>query len=265
MTSTPVAEDASETPQAPGLLSRLDELDDADLVVLNNLLPWSAYVVDGKGRRFGRPHSPRKRWLPQELPDARIVELDRRVSLADKTVLEVGRFEGIHTVALAQRARSVTAVDGRVENVVKTMVRCGVFGVAASVRVWDVERDPPPTLDLSWDVLHHVGVLYHLVDPVGHLRRLLPHVRHSIMLDITVAPPEKIDAEDEVAGRRYRYYTYPEGSRQDPFSGMYQNAKWLLEEDVLAVLKDCGFAHADVAHCEVERYGPRIRVLYAKR
>ena len=62
------------------------------------------------------------------MPDRRIVLMNEQFDLADKHVLEVGCFEGIHTVSLAMLARKVTALDARMENVVKTIVRSAMFG-----------------------------------------------------------------------------------------------------------------------------------------
>lgn len=122
----------------------VEAMPDAELEALNALLPWRSFLVDGRGRRFGAPASPSKRNEPEQIPDRRIVMLHERLDLADKTVLEIGCFEGLHTIALAQRARAVLACDARIENVAKTLVRCALFGLAPRVFVWNVEQAPPP-------------------------------------------------------------------------------------------------------------------------
>jgi SAM-dependent methyltransferase len=241
----------------------IDALSDADLERFNELLPWSAFVVDGRGRRVGRTHSSSKRSQPQTLPDARIVELDRRYSLRDKKVLEIGCFEGIHTIALAQRAASVTAIDSRIENVLKTIVRCAMYGTQPLVFVCDVETDIQPDA-LRCDVLHHVGVLYHLADPVAHLRRALDLTRVAVLLDTHVAPAGGASERYVSAGRSYDYFRYAEGGRNEPFSGMYDHAKWLPEETLIELLREAGFANAEVFERRAERNGPRV-CIYASR
>ena len=52
--------------------------------------------------------------------------------------------------------------------------------------------------DYSCDVMHHVGVLYHLRDPVAHLAAALPQVSTALMLDTHVAPDS--EALEEEAG-----------------------------------------------------------------
>jgi 2-polyprenyl-3-methyl-5-hydroxy-6-metoxy-1,4-benzoquinol methylase len=246
-------------------IALVELLPDDELRLLNRLLPWAAFVVDQRGRRFGDAWSASKRNDPQKIPDPRIVELDRRFPLRDRAVLEIGCFEGIHTVALAQRAARLVAVDSRIENVVKTIVRCAMFGVHPLVLRWDVEGPaPPPLLGASWDVVHHVGVLYHLTDPVDHLRRISPLVKDAIMLDTHIAPDGEAKWEYQSGGRRHRHYRYREGGRAEPFAGMADHAKWLILDDLKELLSDCGFRNIDVASLNMERNGPRA-LIYANR
>ena len=176
-------------------IPQLDTLSDAELERLNELLPWSSWVTDGAGRRFGNRFSPNKRVAPEEIPDPRIVELDRRVGLADKKVLEIGCFEGNHTIALCGLAHQVVAIDSRIENVAKTLIRCAMANQFPAVYCVDVESG---SYDYSCDVMHHVGVLYHLRDPVAHLAAALPQVSTALMLDTHVAPDS--EALEEEAG-----------------------------------------------------------------
>lgn len=113
----------------------VDDLSDADLSRLNDLLPWQCFTLDSNGRRFGKQASAKKRNLPQAIPDHRITELNRRFPLAGLSVLEVGCFEGVHTIALAGYGAKVVGIDSRIENVAKTMVRTWSFGFEATVQV----------------------------------------------------------------------------------------------------------------------------------
>ncbi len=107
-------------------------------------------------------------------------ELDRRLPLAERRVLEIGCFKRLPTVALAQGAHRVMAFDGRIENVANSIVRCNPLDhralnrnrlcgsdlrrddlVAAPVDFrCDVEGAPPGCIAIDGEVLHHVGVLY---------------------------------------------------------------------------------------------------------
>jgi hypothetical protein len=111
-----------------------------DLRRLNEMLPWMCFTADTQGRRFGNAAWKGKREAPQTVPDRRIVKMDEAFGLKGKTVLEVGCFEGVHTIALARLGAEVTAIDSRIENVVKTLVRCNLFGHKPTSFVCDVEK-----------------------------------------------------------------------------------------------------------------------------
>jgi SAM-dependent methyltransferase len=242
----------------------VDALTEEDLGLLNRLLPWHAFVADGRGRRFGGIAWGGKRMEPQAIPDRRIAMLDARFGLAGKSVLEIGCFEGIHTVGLCRTGASVIAIDSRIENVAKTLVRSALFDCWPRVYVQDIERTPTDESLLAADIAHHVGVLYHLKDPVAHLVDLGRYVRDGIMLDTHVARPEQVNAEYDSEGRTWRYYRYGEHGRADPFSGMYDHAKWLPLDDLKALLATAGFPHVELAESRDERNGLRV-LLFARR
>ncbi len=245
-------------------IPRIDSLPDSELDRLNGLLPWSAFVVDKNGRRFGDWFSADKRSQPETIPDPRIIELDRRVGLANCHVLELGCFEGIHTAALCDLAQRVTAIDGRIENVAKTLVRCGLMGRSPDCFFWDVETDLPAELPQNWDVLHHVGVLYHLADPVGHLQRVLPKTAKAVLLDTHIAPEQEELLEASLGGFDYRYFHFAESSRENPFAGLGDHARWLPLADLERILREHGFEQFEVLEQRDERCGARV-CIYAAR
>lgn len=240
----------------------IEALSDSDLQRLNELLPWRCFTLDRKGRRFGNAASSSKRSTPQQIPDYRITSLNARVPLSGKQVLEVGCFEGIHTVALCGYGANVKAIDARIDNVVKTIVRSSFYGAAPLVSVRDLDAPDTDNADLGCDVCVHIGVLYHLIDPVRHLRNLGPQVRQVLLLDThyTTTP----DATYESGGRTYQFQQYREGGKADPFSGMYDHAKWLCLEDLDATLREVGFAKREVLETRMERNGPRVLMLAEK-
>ena len=92
-----------------------DDLRGEDLSRLNDLLPWQWFTLDLHGRRFGKQVSSKKRNLPQPIPVHRIIELNRLFPLGGLSVLEVGCFEGAHTIALAGYSAKVIGHDSRME------------------------------------------------------------------------------------------------------------------------------------------------------
>jgi hypothetical protein len=241
----------------------VDSLSDEDLRAINDLLPWKCFVADRQGRRFGNAARPGKRCEPQVVPDRRILMLHERFDLSDKHVLEVGCFEGVHTAGLAKYARQVTGVDSRIENVVKTIVRCAFFGFHPAILQCDVEARPLDYGLLAADIVHHVGVLYHLRDPVSHLLDLGKFARLGAMVDTHYAEEEAATEVYEHAQGRFRFKKYPEDPA-DYFSGMYDHAKWLLLDDIVALLKESGFDEVEIAERRAEPNGARA-LLFARK
>lgn len=242
----------------------VDDLSDEDLNRLNDLLPWQCFTLDSNGRRFGKQASANKRNLPQVIPDRRITELNHRFPLSGLSVLEVGCFEGVHTIALAGYGAKVIGIDSRIENVAKTMVRTWSFGFEATVFKCDVELELDFAKVPEVDITHHMGVLYHLVDPVTHLQKLAQITRKAILLDTHYARDDEADKQYEVAGVTYRYKHYREGGREEAFAGMYDHAKWLPLETLVTLLKGLGFTNVDIAELRDERNGARA-LIFADR
>lgn len=241
----------------------VDKLSDDDLKRLNELLPWKAFTTDSRGRRIGNAAWATKRTEAQTIPDRRILLMHQRFMLTGKHVVEIGCFEGIHTIGLCQYAREVTAVDSRVENVVKTLVRCGLYGHHPHVFKCDVEK-PEEMTTLTADLIHHVGVFYHLRNPVQHLRAISARVSQGLMLDTHYALDSEASLSYEVEGRNYSYKKYNEHGIADPFSGMYDHSKWLTLETIESTLRETGFSRVDVVETRAERNGPRV-LLFAER
>ena len=242
----------------------VDPLSDADLVRLNKMLQWSCFTVDRHGRRFGNATSTAKRNDPEIIPDRRTLLLHERFDLGGKHVLEIGCLEGIHTIGLTRIAKKVTAIDARVENVVRTIVRCAFFGCNPTVLKCDLDQEPLPVGLLQADVAYHVGVLYHLKDPIRHLKALGDFIGQGILLDTHYALDNEADRSYEVFGRRIPYKRYVEAGYSDPFSGMSADSKWLRLGNIVDTLRAAGFPSVDLIEERQERNGPRI-LLIAER
>jgi 2-polyprenyl-3-methyl-5-hydroxy-6-metoxy-1,4-benzoquinol methylase len=242
----------------------VDPLSDEDLDRLNHLLPWKCYTVDGHGRPFGGVAGRTKRHTPQSVPDPRIVDMDRHFGLAGKSVLELGCFEGVHTIALCQHGADVIAIDARIENVVKTIVRANLFGFRPQVACVDVDKPENLNSLPEVDLAHHVGVLYHLADPISHLAALAPLVKTGMLLDTHISPDGEDGEAYEALGESWPYFHYRERGRNDVFSGMDSEAKWLTLDTLHRALERAGFSRRTVIRVRQERNGPRAH-MYCSR
>jgi tRNA (mo5U34)-methyltransferase len=249
---------------SPSTVKYVDILDDEDLAELNNMLDWNCFTSDIHGRRFGMAAWGSKRDAPETIPDRRIVMMHDRFDLTDKHVLEVGCFEGTHSLGLLHYSRKVTAVDARIDHVVKTIVRCAMFGYSPTVFKYDIESIPADVSLLQADLIHHVGVLYHLSDPVGHLIDLGRYIKQGVMLDTHYCLPNETTGTYPVQGKEYSYKRYLEYGKKEAFSGMYDHSKWLLLADIVACLQKTGFDYVEIIEERQERNGPRV-LLFASR
>jgi 2-polyprenyl-3-methyl-5-hydroxy-6-metoxy-1,4-benzoquinol methylase len=238
----------------------IDSLSDDDLIKLNNLLRWNCFVVDRHGRRFGNAAWAGKRAEPQVVPDRRILLMNERFNLSDKHVLEFGCFEGIHTIALSMCAKKVTAIDARIENVVKTIIRCAFFGYSPTVFACDVETEMESLASIKADVACHIGVLYHLQEPVRHLQKLAKLVTAGVLLDTHYATDEEAQKNYWVDGSLFQYKRYREVNTS-VFAGVYDHAKWLRLTDIVQILSASGFKQVEIVETRKERNGARALLL----
>jgi len=248
----------------PGVESYVDDLSDEDLIEFNGLLDWNCFIADVKGRRFGMAAWGAKRIEVQEIPDRRIVAMHEYFNLSGQHVLETGCFEGVHTLGLLQYTDNVIAVDSRVNHVVKTIVRCGMSGKSPIVFKCDVESESQDYSLLECDYIHHVGVLYHLRNPIRHLLSFEMFCKKGLMLDTHYSLPEEASDSYNIGGRDYPYKRYLEYGKKEAFSGMYDHSKWLLLDDIVGCLKQAGFNKVKIVEKRQERNGPRV-LLFASR
>ena len=237
----------------------IEVLSDSQLQKLNNILNWNAFVADSSGRRFGNRAWKGKRETPQEIPDYRHVILQKKIPLENKHILEIGCFEGIHTISLCQLAAKVTAIDSRLDNVVKTLVRCGFFDCHPTVFVCNVEEWEYQIPRLKADLCHHFGVLYHLKEPVKHIQELSTIVKDGIYLDTHIARDTDELVEFTYENNPYSYFRFKEG--ESAFAGMYDHAKWLTLESLQNAFKNYGFSNFQLLERREERNGSRILAL----
>ena len=146
----------------------------------------------------------------------------------------------------------------------KRLFAAPCFGYSPVVFKQDAEDASAGTRIPDVDVIHHVGVLYHLRDPVSHLMELGRRCRVGMMLDTHYCLDDEARDEYEVRGKNYRYKRYRESGYEDVFSGMYDHAKWLCLADMRIVLSEAGFGKVDVVEDRRERNGPRV-LLFARR
>ncbi len=196
--------------------------------------------------------------------DARVQAVASRFNARDKTVIEVGSNEGYHTAQLARICRHVTAFDVRPHNVAASLINLFVQDIQnARVALLDA-RDLDSSFG-TFDIMFHVGVLYHLLDPVTHLYKIAD-VADDLILDTHYCRDDTSFERSDLVyeGKSYRAHYFGEGTWQDNRAGVEPYARWLYQDDLLKLLKDVGFETVEVISDRMEKAGPRWTVIARK-
>lgn len=233
-------------------------LTDQQLADFQSALGWKTGAALPDGRVLGVAG---KRGAIANDLDQRVRLVAERLQPADKTVLEVGCCEGIHTVQLARVCRHVVALEVRPPNIACALTRLFVHDATNVRLVLGDARDVDERFG-HFDIVFHVGVLYHLSDPVAHLRQIA-RLANDLFLDTHYADESltypRADIED--GGQCYRACAYAEGAWSDSFSGVEPTSRWLYRPDLLALLNEVGYDAVEVCDDRRERNGPRLTLL----
>ncbi|MBI1904448.1 MAG: methyltransferase domain-containing protein [Planctomycetia bacterium] len=233
-------------------------LSDQQLADFQKLLDWKTGIRLPDGRVLGVP---RKGRSILEGIDPRVRYVAEKLKPAEKTLLEVGCLEGTFTVQLAKFCRSVTAIDIRPKNVLCTLTNLFIHDLH-NVQVKLADARELTTKFGTFDVIFHLGVLYHLMDPVGHLFKLAGMCRELVLDTHVCLDDTRMKRADVVhRGKTYRAHRYKERGWKDVFSGADNESRWLHYDALREALSDAGFASAEVVQERSEPNGPRVWLL----
>jgi 2-polyprenyl-3-methyl-5-hydroxy-6-metoxy-1,4-benzoquinol methylase len=239
---------------------------------LNSLLPWSTLVAY-RGTLQGAPWDNKKRAAVHSIPDAHIKGL--RPWIEGKRVLEIGCHEGVYTLGLAKYAASVVALDGRMDNIIKTLTRVWLANKSKAIQVvcnnledLNVSRlGKADSEGYIFDLIHHNGVLYHLSNPLAHLDNILDNNPSRVLfLDTHVASETKCKHIYNHGGLTYNVHKYAEPASRSysPFAGISADSIWLRMDDLIDYLRKKGFGTIEEKSLREERNGLRCRILCKK-
>lgn len=230
---------------------------DAQLAEFQAAHPWKTSRPLADGRVFGEGKG-----AFGSVPTDPRVELVRKHIGDGKRVLEIGACEGQHSVLLAQFCKEVCAVEVRPRNVVGALIRQFLWGVRNVNNVVVDARGLDSALG-HFDLIFHVGVLYHLLNPVEHLHSL-KGFGDALLLDTHYATDECVKMPQSTItwqDRTWQTRKFREGGWNDVFSGVDDWSEWLQKDDLLQLVRDLGFPRIEVFRDVVERNGPRIGLI----
>ena len=151
-------------------------------------------------------------------------------------ILELGSFEGGHTLALAEHpgVSRVVGLESRDANLKKSaLLRRLVPMPNAAFSQCNLE-----TVSLQsygqFDAIFCCGLLYHLPDPIKLLKQFA-----GAAPNIYIGTHYAIEVDIEVNG--VRGSVYKEHGLKDTLSGMSMTSLWLTLDCLLSTLTECGY------------------------
>ncbi|HEX6086503.1 MAG TPA: class I SAM-dependent methyltransferase [Thermoanaerobaculia bacterium] len=189
-----------------------------------------------------------------------IKSLVRRWFDGSVRVLDLGALEGGLSFEMAREGWDATGVEGRADNFRKASLIASYYALPNLRFVHKDVKELTPERDGTFDVILCCGLLYHLDEPVAHLRQLesLLAPQGLLFLDTHVAPDEHAvryatheaslsgpvtfrDGEHEYEGR---WWSEPSaGDLKERMWSAISNARsmWLSRRSLIRALYHSGF------------------------
>jgi len=210
-----------------------------------NFFPHWASRFEVDGRTYGGASDYTTKRISM-LNEERLHEL---VNFEGKTVIEFGPLEGGNTILLEKLgARSITAIEGHLENFIRCCVIKNLFGLHRSTFHFDDMMNVTTEKYGKYDVAFVAGVLYHLDNPQLFLSRL-SEMADEIVVSTHYADEESPSADAEIEeiqsnGFKYRGKLFNEAA--GPHSGLRATSFWPFREDLLTMLKNAGYTQVEI-------------------
>lgn len=179
--------------------------------------------------------------------DARVAwACDQFGDLSGKTVLELGPLEAGHTAMLEQRGAEVTAVEANKLAFLKCLIAKEIMGLTRARFLLGDFVGHLDASDVRYDMIFASGVLYHMKDPIGLLKRIAE--RTDALFVWTVCFPDDLPhqatrvetiGEEEIDLFQHSYQT---AANAPAFCGGPEAKHyWIRRDHVIKALKALGF------------------------
>lgn len=222
------------------------------------LAPWITELHVG-GRRLGGSYN--------AAADDRLALFVQRLRSdptlpAHPRLLECGCLEGGHTVHLARAFpdASIVACEIREENLARARLHAELTGTSQVEFVQADLDQPGPVFERTFDAVFCVGLLYHLSDPAGFIRRCAAATPRLWIWTVICAESEATTTE---TGTRGRLYAEPTAH---VLSGVRENSMFPTLGSLCDMLWDSGYTRVELFRREMTKNGngPAV-LLYASR
>ncbi len=200
-------------------------------------------------------------------------------SIEHHRVLELGPLEGGHTYMLQQAgAARVISIEANTRAFLKCLCIKEVLQLdRVQFLLGDFNAYLNHTAE-SFDLVLAAGVLYHMEDPIGLLRRVAQRTQRLYLwthfYDAAICTPaafphkfgDRERAESEGFSYEYARHYYGDALNWTGFcGGAAPSARWLSEDSLFAALRHLGFTRIATDHWERDHiYGPAVAICAEK-
>ncbi len=167
------------------------------------------------------------------------------VNFKNKTVLELGPYEGNQSVMLTrQGAKKVIAIEGRPINYAKTSLVSSLYNFKNFELILGDMHLFPQLVTEQIDIIYCAGVLYHSSKPWWLLENCLKHADTVVLCGHISSEFSKNTLgfkSIELESGTYEFEIQPEYGWEDNRSGISENSLWFKEKDLVRFAKYYGF------------------------
>jgi hypothetical protein len=241
--------------------------------------PWISNVLDMANRHYQPKHLRYHRTVYGD--DQRLKYIAYFLDVCDQRVLEIGPLEGQHSVLLEKMgARENIAIEAREDNLRKCNRVKEKYGLARTTFLQhDLERlcdgTERPQFEGAFDIVFCLGVLYHLRSPGRALQWFRSRTDTVFLGTHYVDDPGRPAQKYPFNGKTYRAVLQSERGhfdadgrwRQDgsgelgALSGTADISALLFEDDLIALIRDCGFSRVHVLGKDLQNQAAHITIL----
>jgi hypothetical protein len=174
-------------------------------------------------------------------------------SIKNKTILELGSFEGGHTFQLENAGAQVVPVEANPANFLKSLIAKNILNMKSSFLLGDfvsfIDNNK-----ISYDGVFAAGVLYHMQDPIGLIHKISNVTKNIYIWTLYVDDNQqqqwnKDDVCDVVHhDQSYKYYkyVYPTDHHTRQLAGTGPYCSRITKNDLLKALYSSGFKNIKI-------------------
>lgn len=227
--------------------------------------PWTGWALQMANRNH-RPEVLRYH-ATKYGDDQRLKYIAYFLDLRDLRTLELGPFEGHHSIVLEKMGvRENIAIESRPENLRKCQRIKEKYGLDRTTFILgNIEEfyngTAQPQFAGRFDLVFCLGVLYHVPEPGKAVAWFRSQAKALFLGTHYPLPKSPSNAIYRYNGNSYRAMEHREGGIAEPGSGMSPISLMPYEADLLRLLRDVGYDQISVLGRDLQNRAPHVTIL----